>query len=47
MFEPRAKIVNVDLRVSGNYNTVNASVTFRILSTNEEDTIELNLTRLR
>ena len=47
MFEPRAKIVNVDLQVSGNYNTVSASITFRILSTNEEDTIELNLTRLR
>lgn len=47
MYEPRAKIVNVDLRVDGNYNTVRATVTFRILNTNEEDTIELNLTRLR
>jgi phage baseplate assembly protein W len=47
MYEPRAKIVNVDLRVDGNYHTVRATVTFRILNTNEEDTIELNLTRLR
>ena len=47
MYEPRAKIVNVDLSVDGNYNTVRATVTFRILNTNEEDTIELNLTRLR
>lgn len=46
-YEPRAKIINVDLNVDGNYHSVRASVTFRILSTNEEDTVELNITRLR
>ena len=46
-YEPRAKVVNVDLNVQGHRHTVRATVTFRIVGTNEEDTIELNLTRLR
>ena len=46
-YEPRAKVVNVDLNVQGDRHTVRATVTFRIVGTNEEDTIELNLTRLR
>lgn len=46
-FEPRAKVANVELRINGDYHSVTATVTFRILSTNEEDTVELNITRLR
>jgi phage baseplate assembly protein W len=46
-FEPRARVVNVELRINGDYHSVTATVTFRILSTNEEDTVELNITRLR
>ena len=46
-YEPRAKIVKVDLRVNGSSHNVSATITFRILSTNQEDTIELNLARLR
>jgi len=46
-YESRAKVVNVDLAVYGDQHLVKATVTFRILNTSEEDTIELNLTRLR
>lgn len=46
-YEPRAKIVNVSVNVNGDMNSARASVTFRILSTNEEDTVELNIARLR
>ena len=46
-YEPRAKIVNVSVNVNGDMNFARASVTFRILSTNEEDTVELNIARLR
>ena len=46
-YEPRAKVVNVDLSVNGERHSVRATVTFRILSTNEEDTVELNIARLR
>lgn len=47
IYEPRARVVNVDLNINGEYHSVTATVTFRILNTNEVDTIELNLTRLR
>ena len=46
-YEPRAKVVNTDINVDGSAHTVRVTITFRILSTNEEDTIELNLARLR
>lgn len=46
-YEPRAKVVNVDLNINGERHSVRATVTFRVVGTNEEDTIELNLTRLR
>ncbi len=46
-YEPRAKVVNVDIKVQGEYHSVSATVTFRILHTDEVGTIELDLTRLR
>lgn len=46
-YEPRAQVLNVNVTANGEYHEVIATVTFRVLSTNDTVTIELDLTRLR
>lgn len=46
-YEPRAQVLNVNVTTNGEYHEVIATVTFRVLSTNDTVTIELDLTRLR
>lgn len=46
-YEPRAEVLNVDINLNGEYHEVIATVTFKVISTNDIVTIELDLTRLR
>ena len=46
-YEPRAQVLNVNVTANGEYHEIIATVTFRVLSTNDTVTIELDLTRLR
>lgn len=46
-YEPRARVVNVKSTINGENHTANVTVTFQILSTSEEFTINLTLARLR
>ena len=46
-YEPRAKVLGVRANVQPDYNSVNVEVTFQILSTLEEATTIVSLTRLR
>lgn len=46
-YEPRVQVLNVNVTANGEYHEVIATVTFRVLSTNDTVTIELDLTRLR
>lgn len=46
-YEPRAQVLNVNVTTNGEYHEIIATVTFRVLSTNDTVTIELDLTRLR
>lgn len=46
-YEPRAQVLNVNVNTNGDYHEVKATVTFRVISTNDTVTIELDLTRLR
>lgn len=46
-YEPRAQVLNVNVNTNGDYHEVTATVTFRVISTNDTVTIELDLTRLR
>jgi len=46
-YEPRAKILNVQSNIQGEYNSARVSVTFQIVNTEQIETVELDLTRLR
>lgn len=46
-YEPRAEVLNVNVNTQSDYNSVSATVTFRVISTNETLSIDLDLTRLR
>ena len=46
-YEPRAEVLNVNTIISPDSNEVRATVTFRVISTQEETFVEINLTRLR
>jgi phage baseplate assembly protein W len=46
-YEPRARVVSVKTTINGDQNSARVTVTFEILSTSEEFTIDLTLARLR
>jgi len=46
-YEPRAVVLNVKVTTQPDFNSVKATVTFRVLSTNEVLSVNLDLTRLR
>ena len=46
-YEPRAKVISAEADIRGEQHTVNVTVTFQILSTSEEFTVDLTITRLR
>ena len=46
-YEPRAKVLNVDFRMTPYSHTVYAKVTFKVVNISEIETIDLTLTRLR
>ena len=46
-YEPRADVLSVKVRELPEQHDLRITVTFRILSTNVIDTVDLNLTRLR
>ena len=46
-YEPRAEVLNVNTIISPDSNEVRATVIFRVISTQEETSVEINLTRLR
>ena len=47
LFEPRAKVLNVNSQVSPDSHEVKVSVTFQVISTLEVLEVEISLTRLR
>ena len=47
LYEPRAKVEEVEVSIDGSAHNVFVRITFRILNTQTTETIELNLTRLR
>ena len=46
-YEPRAEVLNVNTIISPDSNEVRVTVTFKVISTQEETSVEINLTRLR
>lgn len=46
-YEPRAEVINVDVRASTNVNTVSCEVTFIIKSTQEEVALQITLSRIQ
>ena len=46
-YEPRAEVLNVNSVISPDSNEVKVTVTFKVISTQEETFVEINLTRLR
>ena len=46
-YEPRAEVLNINTIISPDSNEVRVTVTFRVISTQEETSVEINLTRLR
>jgi phage baseplate assembly protein W len=46
-YEPRARVMSVKTTINGDQNSARVTVTFQILSTSEEFTIDLTLARLR
>ena len=46
-YEPRAEVLNVNSIISPDSNEVKVTVTFKVISTQEETFVEINLTRLR
>jgi len=47
LFEPRAQVINITSVVSPDRHEVRVKVNFLVVATLEQDTVELNLTRLR
>jgi len=46
-YEPRAEVLNINTIISPDSNEVRATITFKVISTQEESSVEINLTRLR
>tara|TARA_B100000131_G_scaffold320694_1_gene369492 strand:- start:1946 stop:2389 length:444 start_codon:yes stop_codon:yes gene_type:complete len=46
-YEPRAKVLNINTIVSPDNHEVRATVTFQVVSTQEQAFVEISLTRLR
>lgn len=46
-FEPRARILKVDSNLQGDLNSARVTVTFQVINTEQIETVELELTRLR
>ena len=46
-YEPRAEVLNINSIISPDRNEVRVTVTFKVISTQEESAVEINLTRLR
>jgi len=47
MFEPRARVINITSVISPDRHEVRVKVNFLIVATLQQDSVELNLTRLR
>ena len=46
-YEPRAKVLNINTVISPDNHEVRATVTFQVVSTQEQAFVEISLTRLR
>lgn len=46
-FEPRASVVNVKSLISSDFNSVDIDIIFRIIATQEIESLNISLTRLR
>jgi len=46
-YEPRAKVLNINTIISPDSHEVKATVTFQVVSTQEQAFVEISLTRLR
>ena len=46
-YEPRAKVLNINTIISPDNHEVRATVTFQVVSTQEQAFVEISLTRLR
>ena len=46
-YEPRAQVLNINSVISPDSNEVRVTVRFLVVSTLQQDTVEINLTRLR
>jgi len=46
-YEPRARVLDVVANISGEYHSAHVTVTFQVLNTFEEFTVDLTITRLR
>ena len=47
LYEPRAQVLNINSIISPDNNEVKVTVRFLVVSTLQQDTVEINLTRLR
>ena len=46
-YEPRAEVLNIKTSVNSDWHEVKATVTFQVISTQEESSVDISLTRLR
>ena len=47
LYEPRAQVLNINSVIGADNNEVKVTVRFLVVSTLQQDTVEINLTRLR
>ena len=47
LYEPRAQVLNINSVIGADNNEVKVTVRFLVISTLQQDTVEINLTRLR
>ena len=46
-YEPRARVLSITVNTDGDNNSVDASIIFQVVNTNETVSVEVNLARLR
>ena len=46
-YEPRARVLSIDLNVNGDQNSLNATIEFQVVNTSEVVSVEVSLARLR
>jgi len=46
-YEPRARVLDVKSSIIGDLNSARVTVTFQVINTEQIETVELDLTRLR